>query len=287
MLLGGNRSHLELKPNELCFCFSRAVACGGFITKLNGTITSPGWPKEYPTNKHCVWHVVAPAQYRISLQFEVFELEGNDVRFCALIVLGCGSGLQTSEGLSRQGELPTVVDSLQGRIWGEFGVVVSAAHLLQTQCFAPLVTDKSKENRDQSGGGRSWGWKVVRTSLSVPWSRSLGVSVPLRGTEGMRCSWGPGWYELPVPSLGQWSWDDQVSQGLGRAPPSQSARHECPMSTPWARGIPVRVERTTGPGRASLATGQGVAVRKGLLQGVSGGAVGVPGGSPRHSLAGL
>lgn len=59
-----------------------AVACGGFITKLNGTITSPGWPKEYPTNKNCVWQVVAPTQYRISLQFEAFELEGNDVRLC-------------------------------------------------------------------------------------------------------------------------------------------------------------------------------------------------------------
>lgn len=85
MLLGGNRSHLELKPNESCFFSSRAVACGGFITKLNGTITSPGWPKEYPTNKNCVWQVVAPAQYRISLQFEVFELEGNDVCVQALI----------------------------------------------------------------------------------------------------------------------------------------------------------------------------------------------------------
>ena len=36
-------------------------------------------------NKNCVWQVVAPAQYRISLQFEVFELEGNDVCVQALI----------------------------------------------------------------------------------------------------------------------------------------------------------------------------------------------------------
>lgn len=58
------------------------------MTKLNGTITSPGWPKEYPTNKNCVWQVVVPAQYRISLQFEVFELEGSDVRFCTPIDWG-------------------------------------------------------------------------------------------------------------------------------------------------------------------------------------------------------
>jgi len=27
-----------------------------------------------------VWQVVAPTQYRISMQFEAFELEGNEVR---------------------------------------------------------------------------------------------------------------------------------------------------------------------------------------------------------------
>lgn len=55
------------------------AACGGLLTKLNGTITSPGWPKEYPPNKNCVWQVVAPTQYRISVKFEFFELEGNEV----------------------------------------------------------------------------------------------------------------------------------------------------------------------------------------------------------------
>lgn len=60
--------------------FSLSAACGGLLTKLNGTITTPGWPKEYPPNKNCVWQVVAPTQYRISMQFEAFELEGNEVR---------------------------------------------------------------------------------------------------------------------------------------------------------------------------------------------------------------
>lgn len=80
LMLEGNCSHLEPKTDESKTVSLHAVACGGFITKLNGTITSPGWPKEYPTNKNCVWQVVAPMQYRISLQFEAFELEGNDVR---------------------------------------------------------------------------------------------------------------------------------------------------------------------------------------------------------------
>lgn len=70
------------------------AACGGFLTKLNGSITSPGWPKEYPPNKNCIWQLVAPTQYRISLQFDFFETEGNDV--------------STHPGLRRFGSVPAL-----------------------------------------------------------------------------------------------------------------------------------------------------------------------------------
>lgn len=65
--------------DALPFLIYISAACGGLLTKLNGTITTPGWPKEYPPNKNCVWQVVAPTQYRISMKFEFFELEGNEV----------------------------------------------------------------------------------------------------------------------------------------------------------------------------------------------------------------
>lgn len=64
-----------------------SAACGGLLSKLNGTISTPGWPKEYPPNKNCVWQVVAPTQYRISMQFEAFELEGNEVSVCVCCLL--------------------------------------------------------------------------------------------------------------------------------------------------------------------------------------------------------
>ncbi|XP_041914774.1 bone morphogenetic protein 1-like [Alosa sapidissima] len=56
-----------------------AAACGGLITKLNGSLSSPGWPREYPPNKNCVWQLEAPPQHRITLLFEAFETEGSDV----------------------------------------------------------------------------------------------------------------------------------------------------------------------------------------------------------------
>ncbi|XP_069741942.1 tolloid-like protein 2 [Narcine bancroftii] len=73
------------------------AACGGFLTALNGTVTSPGWPKEYPANRKCVWQLVAPARYRISLQFEVLELEGNDV--CKYDYVEIYSGLSSGSKL--------------------------------------------------------------------------------------------------------------------------------------------------------------------------------------------
>lgn len=43
----------------------------------NGTITSPSFPDLYPLNKNCVWEIVAQPQYRITINFTHFELEGN------------------------------------------------------------------------------------------------------------------------------------------------------------------------------------------------------------------
>jgi len=54
-------------------------ACGGYIDLSNGTIQSPSFPDLYPPNKNCVWQIVAPDQYRITLNFTHFDMEGNNV----------------------------------------------------------------------------------------------------------------------------------------------------------------------------------------------------------------
>ena len=55
-------------------------ACGGYIEAPNGTIQSPMYPNAYPPNKECVWLIVAPTQYRITISFTNFDIEGNNVR---------------------------------------------------------------------------------------------------------------------------------------------------------------------------------------------------------------
>ena len=75
------RSELQVGPStsKQSSLSLPAAACGGFITELNGSLSTPGWPREYPPNKNCVWQLVAPAQYCITLVFDAFETEGNHV----------------------------------------------------------------------------------------------------------------------------------------------------------------------------------------------------------------
>ncbi len=54
-------------------------ACGGLIDSSNGTLTSPSFPDLYPANKNCIWEILAPPQWRITINFTHFDIEGNNV----------------------------------------------------------------------------------------------------------------------------------------------------------------------------------------------------------------
>ena len=62
-------------------------ACGGLIEAVNGTITSPSFPDLYPANKNCIWEVLAPPQWKITVNFTHFDIEGNNVRSQVLLKL--------------------------------------------------------------------------------------------------------------------------------------------------------------------------------------------------------
>uniref|UniRef100_UPI00358F3720 tolloid-like protein 2 isoform X2 n=1 Tax=Myxine glutinosa TaxID=7769 RepID=UPI00358F3720 len=125
------------------------AACGGFMTKLNGTITSPGWPKEYPTNKHCVWQVAAPTQYRISLQFEFFELEGNDVCKYDYVEIRSGSPPDAKvHGKFCGTELPEIITSQNNNLRLEFK---SDTSISKKGFKAHFFSDKDECSKDNGG----------------------------------------------------------------------------------------------------------------------------------------
>ena len=42
-------------------------------------LQSPSFPDLYPPNKNCVWQIVARDQYKITINFTHFDLEGHNV----------------------------------------------------------------------------------------------------------------------------------------------------------------------------------------------------------------
>jgi hypothetical protein len=72
-------TYIYIDYKSYIFYFIDIDACGGIFETSNGTITSPSFPETYPGNKHCFWEIIAPLQYRITLNFTHFDLEGNHV----------------------------------------------------------------------------------------------------------------------------------------------------------------------------------------------------------------
>ncbi|KAI3353391.1 hypothetical protein L3Q82_019924 [Scortum barcoo] len=135
----------ELAPDKK----SCEAACGGLLSKLNGTISTPGWPKEYPPNKNCVWQVVAPTQYRISMQFEAFELEGNEV--CKYDYVEVRSGLSSDSKLHGKycgTEVPEVITSQYNNMRIEF----KSDNTVSKKGFkAHFFSDKDECSKDNGG----------------------------------------------------------------------------------------------------------------------------------------
>ena len=66
--------------------FDFADACGFVTNATSGVIQSPNYPDLYPRGKACVWQIEGQKNYKISINFTHFDLEGNGVSFvCTLI----------------------------------------------------------------------------------------------------------------------------------------------------------------------------------------------------------
>uniref|UniRef100_A0A8C7K6R3 Metalloendopeptidase n=1 Tax=Oncorhynchus kisutch TaxID=8019 RepID=A0A8C7K6R3_ONCKI len=109
------------------------AACGGLLSKLNGTISTP----------------VAPTQYRISMQFESFELEGNEV--CKYDFVEVRSGLSSDSKLHGKycgTEVPEVITSQYNNMRIEF----KSDNTVSKKGFkAHFFSDKDECSKDNGG----------------------------------------------------------------------------------------------------------------------------------------
>ncbi|XP_053545305.1 astacin-like metalloendopeptidase [Bombina bombina] len=86
--------------------------CGGTLTAMNGTLTSPGYPRGYQPSTDCTWSIVAPNDYWLSLKITYFSLESS--RNCIYDYLSLLDGSRTGSSPDKYcgiRTLPTFITS--------------------------------------------------------------------------------------------------------------------------------------------------------------------------------
>lgn len=126
-------------------------ACGGQIDLPNGTLMSPSFPDLYPPNKNCIWEIVAPPQYRITLNFTHFDLEGNN-QDCEYDSVDIRSKMAKNEmrkhGVYCGSRLPPVITSEGNSLRIEF----SSDNSVQKSGFAGIFFTDKDECAISNGG---------------------------------------------------------------------------------------------------------------------------------------
>ncbi|KAG7190872.1 hypothetical protein KM043_006933 [Ampulex compressa] len=129
-------------------------ACGGVFEDSNGTITSPSFPELYPTNKNCIWEIIAPPQYRITLNFTHFDLEGNNVyqeecEYDSLEVASkLGDDVLRKHGIFCGARLPPMITS-EGNF---MRVIFTSDNSVQKTGFAAIFFTDMDECANNNGG---------------------------------------------------------------------------------------------------------------------------------------
>uniref|UniRef100_A0A8C5L839 CUB and zona pellucida-like domains 1 n=1 Tax=Jaculus jaculus TaxID=51337 RepID=A0A8C5L839_JACJA len=74
--------------------------CGGYLDALEGSFTSPNYPKPHPELAYCVWHIQVEKDYRIKLNFKEIFLEMDE--HCRFDFIAVYDGSSTTSGLMGQ-----------------------------------------------------------------------------------------------------------------------------------------------------------------------------------------
>lgn len=118
-------------------------ACGGYIDNTIGTLQSPSFPELYPSNKNCVWKIEAPEQYRITLNFSHFDIEGNNQNCeydSVKVISGTGPEKEASNVFCGS-TLPLPITSESNTLTIEFN---SDNSVQKSGFFASFFTDKDE-----------------------------------------------------------------------------------------------------------------------------------------------
>lgn len=124
------------------------AVCGGTLIALNGSITSPSYPENYPKNKRCLWKIIGPKGQRISLKFEKFHLEGDVNGVCRYDYVEVKDKNDQVLGKFCGGKLPQPVTSSSNLMW----VAFRSDHTQTRVGFSAVYHSDKDECQNKNGG---------------------------------------------------------------------------------------------------------------------------------------
>ncbi|XP_028628385.1 CUB and zona pellucida-like domain-containing protein 1 [Grammomys surdaster] len=74
--------------------------CGGYLQTLEGSFSSPNYPKPHPKLAYCVWHIQVEKGYKINLKFTDLFLEMDE--HCRFDFIAVYDGPSATSGLLKQ-----------------------------------------------------------------------------------------------------------------------------------------------------------------------------------------
>lgn len=80
---------------EILYTTSKERGCGGNLTAINGTFTSPLYPQSYSQNAECTWHIHSYGYHSLTLEF--LELSLNSSAGCEMNYIEIFDGPDDSE----------------------------------------------------------------------------------------------------------------------------------------------------------------------------------------------
>uniref|UniRef100_A0A8C2SPS2 Low-density lipoprotein receptor-related protein 12 n=1 Tax=Coturnix japonica TaxID=93934 RepID=A0A8C2SPS2_COTJA len=118
---GSSEGFPAWRSAQLLLLVVSCCACGDIpeqIRSPSGTITSPGWPSEYPARINCSWYIHANPGEIITISFQDFDVQGS--RRCSSDWLTIGS-YKNIEGYRACGSsIPSPYISSQDHVWIRF-----------------------------------------------------------------------------------------------------------------------------------------------------------------------
>lgn len=144
----------------------RRSTCGGVMETSSGMITSPDFPRPYPSHSNCQWTIIAPPSYRVVLDFTTFELEkrnpcGYDV---VTIYTEYEDGRDHNHGSYCGNTAPPKIKSKTNKLRLEFSSGYSNYHpgfeaIFRTELRFDLATIELKSTPYPNGSVLlSWQW---------------------------------------------------------------------------------------------------------------------------------